>query len=81
MKKLENLGKVLSKEELKKIKGGDEEVENGGGSCGCSFFYVSSGTCGVRCGGQTLAYGMAQWEAQTIAGQCGSGYYWCCASC
>jgi hypothetical protein len=74
MKKLQKLGKKLSKEEQKKILGGDEDL-----GCGCNFYYVSSGTCGVRCNGETIAYGMAQWEAQQIASQC--GYYWCCASC
>ena len=29
MKKFENLGKILSKEELRKIKGGEEEDPNG----------------------------------------------------
>lgn len=78
MKKFESLGRMLSKDEQKKIMGGNPP-DDGGGACTCNFFYISSGTCGVRCGGQTIAYGMAQWEAQAIASQC--GYYWCCASC
>lgn len=74
MKKLQNLGRSLTKDEQKSIMGGDPPE-----GCNCDFYYVSQGTCGVRCGGQTIAYGMAQWEAQQIAGQC--GYYWCCESC
>jgi len=80
MKKLQNLGKSLNRNDQKRILGGYE------GEGACSYTYVpGSGTCGVRHNGQTVSYGMDHDRAIEIANYCtwstGSAWYWCCASC
>ena len=70
MKKLQELGKGLSKEEQKKIKGGDENL---------------GGCCWHNAGWQIYECGLTQSEAQTTASNyaqtSGQHGYWCCASC
>lgn len=52
MKKFQNLGTSLSREQLKKIKGGDECLDCGGDGKPCGGAGIGS-VCSVSCGGHT----------------------------
>lgn len=75
MKKFENLGRMLSKAEQKKIMGGLEVPGGGGGCC------AHSSSCGS---GEVWCCGYDSYTAQNMATilalQCGEGH-WCCDHC
>jgi hypothetical protein len=75
MKKLESLGRSLSKDEQKRIMGGDEEEVEGEGS-GCCWH-----TAGWTQSGCGLDKESAKAVATAYALLSGEHGYWCCASC
>jgi hypothetical protein len=61
MKKFESLGKSLTKEQQKKVVGGDETIDPGTGDGSCNSSCVSNRDCpedrkcaSGTCGGQTI---------------------------
>jgi hypothetical protein len=73
--KYKDLGTMLSKDEMKKVKAGYAPEEGGGSCCWHSGDWMA-----YNCG---LSQGAAQSGAAYYAANNGAGNhgYWCCASC